>query len=279
MSTAGKIIRVLAMAMAGTAAQAGDVEIAAMDSGFVTMAGGSAKGDGTIVPSAKYNYSVGYEVHYTGGFFSPPPFTPMDRKNYFLFDLSSVPDTITGASLKLWTGTLESADPFETYVLKETPDQPGALFDVSTLATTPMDGFDDPGDFAIAVASSLYMKLGEGLAILATVDVTHAMDDSFLMITFTPAGIAHLNGLRLAGGPVVLGGMVTTADTVLGTTPQQPFGFTGPDIPGGDPKTPMLILTTVPEPSGYLLMLAGLGLVAMATRRRTFQGPSSAHGA
>ena len=34
---------------------------------------------------------------------------------------------------------------------------------------------------------------------------------------------------------------------LLPGTPQQPFGFTGPDIPGGDPLTPKFGLTLVPE--------------------------------
>jgi len=34
----------------------------ALDSGFVTEMGGSAKGDGTIIGAATYNYSVGQEL-------------------------------------------------------------------------------------------------------------------------------------------------------------------------------------------------------------------------
>ncbi len=44
------------------------------------------------------------------------------------------------------------------------------------------------------------------------------------------------------GGLVLLGGSVSSV--VLPGTPQQPFGFTGPDIPGGDPLTPTLTLVS-----------------------------------
>lgn len=239
------------------------LDLVATDAGFVTPAGGSAKGDG---PVAKYNYSVGYELHYGDGA-PPPPLVAMDRRNYFVFDLAPATAPITAATLKLWTGVLETGDAFETYVLKAAPDQPGALGDAAVLATTPYPGgFDSPADFAVAVAFSLYLKLGAGGALLASVDVTHADDDSFLSIVFTPAGVAHLNMLRLSGGAAILGGLVTSVDTSTGS-PQQPFGFTGPDIPGGDAKTPMLMLTLVPEPSSYALMATGLALLLM--RRHT----------
>jgi len=60
------------------------------------------------------------------------------------------------------------------------------------------------------------------------------------------------------GSSLVLGGTVSTAPP--GTFPQQPFGFTGPDIPGGDILTPTLeivTLSSVPEPATVLLIVIG----------------------
>ena len=239
------------------------LELAASDTGFVTSAGGSAKGDG---PAARFNYSVGWELHYADGA-PPPPLVAMERRNYFVFDLAAVAMPISSAVLKLWTGTLESADASETLVLKVPTDQAGARADAMALLTTPYPGgFDSPGDIAVAVAASLYGKLGAGTGMLATLDIGHADDSSFLSISFTPAGVALLNALRLAHGPVILSGVVSSIDVGAGS-PQQPFGFTGPDIPGGDAKTPLLVLGLVPEPASPLLLVAGL-LVVWAWRRR-----------
>lgn len=253
----------LVLAGSGTGVNAAEFHLLALDSGFVTAMGGSAKGDSHLAPPAKYNYSVGYELHYAAGFYSPT-LAAMDRKNYFVFDLGALPGPIVSASLKLWSGKLESADAFETYVLLDTVDQPGALSDAGALASSSVSAFDDEGDFGIAVAASMYAKLGAGTATLASLDVTHMLDASFLTIGFTPAGISHLNALRTSGGAAVLSGKVTTVDTVGGTTPQQPFGFTGPDIAGGGPLVPVLMVSTVPEPAHGLLLLAGLGLVGAA---------------
>ena len=59
------------------------VTLDAIDAGFVTEAGGSAKGDGTLVAGATFNYSVGRELHFVDGSLGMPPGTtpiaPMDR--------------------------------------------------------------------------------------------------------------------------------------------------------------------------------------------------------
>ena len=84
-------------AAAFTAPAAAAEVVTATDAGFVTMAGGSAKGDGTVAPDATYNYSVGRELHYgAGALFSP--LAAMDRKNYFVFDLTGITDTIVSAT-------------------------------------------------------------------------------------------------------------------------------------------------------------------------------------
>jgi len=75
---------------------------------------------------------------------------------------------------------------------------------------------------------------------------------------------------------VVLGGLLDSLDAVVGAD-EVMFGYTKPLIPGvvspdppigGPSPTPMLILEmeTIPEPSH--LLLAALGLLTVAMRRR-----------
>lgn len=253
-------------------ALAGVATFSAIDSGFVTEAGGSAKGDGTVSP-ATFNYSVGYEVHYAPGYFSAA-LAPMDRNNYFVFDLFGVSDPIISASLVLWASTLESVDGSEVFDVVAPVDPGAALADSTFLELANSIGpgeFDDAGDPAIPVAASLYGNIEGGIGtLLASEVITSAVDDSLITIDLLPAGVDYLN--IMSGGVVMLGGSVSSIAPGLGT-PQQPFGFTGPDIPGGDPLTPMLVLTTAeapgapaPLPATLLLMLVGLAGLRLARR-------------
>lgn len=255
-----------AVSIAAAPAAAASFGIPASDAGFVTVAGGSAKGDSTLAPAAKYNYSVGFELHYPAGDLGPPPFAPMLRKNYFVFDLSAVTGPIASAKLVLWTGKLETDDPSETYLLKESTDMAGVLGLASAVASgTSTSDYDDPGDALVSAAATLYGKLGDGALVLGGTVLTKAMDDSFVEIALSPAAVGHLSGF--AGGKLLLAGLVPSVDGAPPAFPQQPFGFTGPDIPGGDPLTPMLLVTTVPEPVAAWLLLAG-GLALAGLRRR-----------
>ena len=246
-------------------ARADVIAISAFDSGFVTEMGGSAKGDGTVAPTAAYNYSVGFELHYgSGALFSP--LAPMYRKNYFVFDLSSVTEPLTEAKLTLWTGTLESSDlPGEVYALHEITDMPAAL-----AGGTMSSAFDSPSDPLVMDAALLYTKLADGPLMLGAIGLTTAMDDTFVEITFSAAGVAYLS--TFIGGSVVLSGLVPSA--VPPTFPQQPFGLTGPDIPGGDSKTPLLTLTTIPEPRSLLLVLLATAAITRRPRGAALPRPA-----
>ncbi len=252
------------------AGRAEAVPLTAVDAGFVTELGGSAKGDGTLVPSATYNYSVGLEVHYTGGFLSPPPFAPMDRNNYFVFDSSGLSGTLVGASLEVYAGMFESVHMSEIFDVVAPSDPGAAIADADALLTGNSVGsteFDDALDPLISVASALYGNIESGPAILGSAVVSSDDDGTTLSIPIVDLGYlsAHL------GGPIFLGGTVSGIIPADGT-PQQPFGFTGPDIPGGDPLTPTLILTfastSVPEPSTLALGAIVLAAICMARRRR-----------
>lgn len=244
----------LATAAAGSARAA---TIPAVDAGFVTEAGGSAKGDGTLVPSATFNYSVGRELHYGTGFLGSA-LAPLNRNNYFVFDLSGAPAMIATATLKIHAGTLESIDTVEEFVLLAPFDPGGALGDAGFLMSAHAAGtsaFDDPGDLAIGVAMAMHDNIAGGAGPLGAAAITFADDGVLLSIPLMPAGVAYLNGML--GGMAILGGTVTTAPPP--GTPQQPFGLTGPDLPGGDPLTPHLEVTYVPEPASlFLLAIGGL---------------------
>ncbi len=144
---------VFVVAVYGVPANAVAVTLSAVDSGFVTSAGGSAKGDGTLAVGATYNYSVGYELHYaTGALGMPPGSTPlaaMDKNNYFVFDLSSLGAPILTATLLLPAGTLESVDGVETFDVVVPAVPMAALGDAGTLMMAHAAGstaFDSPMD-------------------------------------------------------------------------------------------------------------------------------------
>lgn len=263
--------------------------LSATDSGFVTEAGGSSKGDGTIAPPATYNYSTGREEHYGDGFLFSA-LTPMDRKSYFVFDLTGVSSPIISATLLLYAGPddtdpfpagthgYESLDPLETFNVLETTDPTGALGVIGDLAAGNLvdpSVFDEASDPLIGAAAGLYAGLGDGV-VLGSVDITAADDDTVLAIVLSPAGLGYINGFL--GGALVLAGALSTAPAP--DFPQLVFGFTGPDIPGGDPLTPMLDIMTepvvdMPEPGSVVIMLSGLIAFCGLRRYRRARRPSA----
>ncbi len=250
----------VASAMA-LSAHADILEIIATDAGFVTEAGGSAKGDGTIVPMATFNYSVGWELHYgEGALFTP--LEPMNRKNYFVFDLTGVTTPITKAAFVVNAGIYESPDDLEVLVL-HAPGDPGAaladasfLYEANTIGPTEFDELTDP---AIMVAMAMYGTLTDGPAIGSTM-ISADDDETDLIISIDPD---YLNGFL--GKKVIFGGVIPSLE-MMGT-PEAVMGFTGPDIPGGDPLTPKLFLETIPSP-GTAIVLFGAMLVGARRRRR-----------
>jgi hypothetical protein len=258
MSRLAPLACLVMVVVVGPPAVRADIILSAIDAGFVTMAGGSSKGDSTIAPIAKYNYSVGFEVHYATGALSPPPFAPMDRNNYFVFDLSSLPGPITAATLVLPAGELESVDAVEVFdvVMPMAPvmalADAGALLAASGLGT---GAFDSPADPAVGIAGALYGNIEAGTGSpIGSKAITSADDDTMISIPLSLTGVTYLNGFL--GGVVFLGGSVPSIVFADGT-PQQPFGFTAAEIPGSGPTVPMLIVTAVPEASSLLCVAVG----------------------
>lgn len=253
-------IAILLGLLLATEAQA--AVIIASDAGFVTEVGGSAKGDGTVTAVAKYNYSVGRELHYGTGALGAP-LVVMDRRNYFVFDLSGISDPIVSATLTLWSGVTETADPSEGYGLFASTDVGAALGLSTALASGVLTSeFDSPADPLVVSAGLLYTKLTDGPFLGGIILLAPADDGKFVDITFTGSGLAYLNSFL--GSTVILGGKVPT---VVGlASPQQPFGFTGAgSFPGS--LTPKLVVTTAPEPSTALLLLGTLAFAAGRRRR------------
>ncbi len=256
------------------------VSLSAIDTGFVTPMGGSAKGDGTV-SGATYNYSAGRELHYLDGtLFSPIGY--MDRKNYFVFDLSSVTGPITSATLKVYMGPdtapafpggthgYESLDPTETFELFETTDPGmalGLIGDLLTLnSTVGAPAFDETSDPGVLIAGALHPLLGDGPLLLGGYTASPADDGTIIEIPITAGGLGYLSAF--AGGTLVLAGTVPTSGGPPDPDSQLLFGFTGPDIPGGDVLTPVLEVTYVPEPGCPMLVCAAVCLLARRRLRK-----------
>ncbi len=110
----------------------------------------------------------------------------------------------------------------------------------------------------------MYTKLADGPLVLSSAVLSPAEDGTTIALPISPGGLGYLN--IFVGGPLVLGGKLVTA--VPPDTPQSVFGYTGPDIPLGDPLTPMLMITYVPEPATGTLALLVAVYASCALRRR-----------
>ncbi len=256
-----------AVVLAGHA-MAAEIELDAVDTGFITEAGGSSKYDALVFPPSAFNYSAGFEVHFLdGGTGGPSGTAPMFRKNYFVFDLGSVADPITSATLVLFNplGGYESTDPSETFVLAGT-GSPTAAGDLATMAALPAPL--DPS--AVALAIGLYTAITDtlgGLPDFGMASISAVDDGTPVSIPMTAEGVGYLNaGL---GGLVVLGGELPSATPPV-PIPQSVFGFTAPFF---STPTPTLMITTatpagvptLPGPwlAGFVLALGLLGVLAL----------------
>jgi len=263
---------VVALTLATVAGPASAITIDATDSGFVTVAGGSSKGDGTV-SAATYNYSVGQELHYPDGALFSMPFVHMDRNNYFVFDLGGLSGTIVSAKLRIAAGILETdAGPTETFDLIAPSDSGAALSDATMLLIGNGIGpseFDEPTDPLVGVAGALYGNIEGGTgSVLGTAVISSADDGSAIEIPLAPPGIGYIESFL--GGPLFLGGSVSSIDTADMT--EQPFGGVEPDIPG-DVLVPELEITfasqaVIPEPSTLTLAVLGLLSLGRTTQRR-----------
>jgi hypothetical protein len=109
-----------------------------------------------------------------------------------------------------------------------------------------------------AYSDAVWTDLGDGTA-YGSRTVSAADNGTTLVTVLNSAALAALNGAL--GGTFALGGHLTTIDK---TGPsQESIFFNG----SGQPVTLALTLA-IPEPETYALLLAGLGLLGFAARRR-----------
>ncbi|MBX3436052.1 MAG: PEP-CTERM sorting domain-containing protein [Planctomycetaceae bacterium] len=214
---------------AGTTAQAAFITLDAINSGWHQHNGHHEEG--------RTNYIVG-----DGG-------STLQFRNWFVFDLSGLTDTIIGAELRLFNPDIEgfqSNDPTETYTLFEVLASSAALDAGRSLG--------DPTGMAI------FADLGDGLSYGSKI-VSAADNNTIVSITLNANALASLNA---ASGHWIVGGSLTT----LGNAQSEwMFGATG-----DAGITRQLVLQTdaqnpVPEPSSMILFAVG-GLTGIGYRIR-----------
>lgn len=173
-------------------------------------------------------------------------------RNFFVFDLSSVTQTILSATLKLENPQLTANGVASTYTLYD------VTTDVATL-TTGQTG-----------ATAIYADLGTG-TIYGSVALGSSIAAGMVEIPLNSNALAAMNA---TSGLFALGGAITTAASSTVSV----FGFTSDPIYTQklvleleEPVTPPPSTGIVPEPTS-LLVWCGVGLVAglgMAARRKS----------
>jgi hypothetical protein len=184
-------------------------------------------------------------------------------RNFFVFDLSSLPTSETVLSVTLhvynpavhepdvtYAGGYVSPDASETYELHE------VLLPAATVTGGPVPP-------PVIVNPAAYTDLGDG-AVYGSYAVTSADNGAFVDIGLNAAGIASVQSLAGLPAQYVLGGLVTTLTATIGVE-EWVLGHTDP--PGLGPYTRQLVVTMTPEPGTGALF--ALGLVAIGSARRS----------
>lgn len=233
---------------------------------------GSADNDAVVFQ----NYYVGYSTSSSVA----------ERRNFFIFDLSTVTTPVASASLALTlkTGGLifgvadYGPPPFdmpvfevEDYILSGTPFSSAEIADISISPAAAMTVFDTFGDPSEAVG-------GIGFDPLIPVPIP-PLGELEVVIDLDPAGISLINDNL--GGEVILTGRMLDVSPLFPVDPdgmgpasgemsEIMWGFT--DVLGGPSVTemPFLSLESVPEP-GTSALLAGViavGLIGLRRQKR-----------
>jgi len=204
--------------------QAASVTLSAGDSGWY----GSISGHDT----SNSNYSVGFCIN-----FCSPAET---MRNFFVFDLSGVNDTITGATLHVFN----PSNPFNGYA--------------SLDATETYELFSyESSVVALVGGTGSYSDLGDGTS-YGTVSVSAADNGSFVDVTLNASALSDLNS---ATGLFALGGVISTLSGE--SRMEGVFGFSS------HREVRELILATVPIPAAVWLFGSALGLLGWMRHKVT----------
>lgn len=178
------------------------------------------------------------------------------RNNYFLFDLSGVSGPITSATLRVYNPNASVSAGFSYGYTSSDPTETYAVFDVSTAAADLAAGY---GIGSLA-GQAIFSDLGSGPN-FGTTTTSLADNGKFVEISLNASGLAALNA---AYGMFALGGTITTLDALV----NKESLFASAYLSSVTPNVPQLVISSVPEPSGSALWMAGLGLLGLAARRR-----------
>ena len=176
--------------------------------------------------------------------------------NYFLFDLSGVSGPITGAILRVYNPDTPVSPGFPFGYTSSDPTENYALFDVSTATADLVAGYG----VGSLVGQAIFSDLGSGQN-FGMYTASLADNGKFVEISLNASGVAALNA---AHGMFAVGGKITTLDAVVNRESLFVSGF----LSTAGSNAPQLVISSVPEPAGSALFVAGLGLVGLAASRR-----------
>lgn len=172
-------------------------------------------------------------------------------RNYFVFDLSSIPssDAITSAALRLFnpsTGykSADSSEIYTNFALESTS--------ISTLIT---------GNGSNTLNVPIYNDLADGTAYSSGVAISSASNGTFIQITLNTNFLIYAQANF--GNTIAIGGALTTLDNNNNNN-ELVFGSTT----ASDPSNCQLIISTVPEVSTNGLLIVTAVLLGVGIRVR-----------
>ncbi len=207
---------------------------------------GGLYASGTTTPGFM-NYYVGYAV----------PSTPIERRNYFIFDLTGVSGEVASASLKLYLpgGSMPSgyisSDATEDYRIS------GSAFAWTAFA----EAFGGTAPPPMLAAMFGTMGVGPAYGVTTLSIDSGGMD---VVIDLSPAAISAIN-LSL-GSHFLVTGRLTDLHPLMPGTPPAELAFAYTDIPSATIPMPRLEMVMVPGPGGGVLIV--IAVVCGVRRRR-----------